>query len=132
MPAAARRATRQTASGISLPRFDARARSSRRYRRLVEELAAEVGGQLSAIDRELVAQAASLALRAEQIRETIVAGGAVDADEAIRLTSEYRRILASIQSKVTKNKPASNGNAALLDHLARNYGVTANDAGMDE
>lgn len=106
MPTAARRPTRTTSSGISLPRFDARTRSSRRYRALLEELSAEVGGQLSPIDRELIAQAAALALRAEQIREAIVAGGPVDADEAIRLTSECRRILLRLKAKATKNKPA--------------------------
>jgi hypothetical protein len=73
---------------------------------LLEELAAEVGGPLSAIDKELVAQAAALALRSEQIREAIVAGGPVDADEAIRLTSESRRILLRLKAKATKNKPA--------------------------
>ena len=117
MPTAARRSTRKTAAGINLPRCDARTRSSRRYRVLLDELAAEVGGQLSAIDRELVAQAAGLALRAEQIRESIVAGVSVDADEAIRLTSECRRILLRLKSKAAKNKPT--GATALQDYLAR-------------
>jgi hypothetical protein len=116
MPTAARRSTRKTATGINLPRCDARTRSSRRYRVLLDELSAEVGGQLSAIDRELVAQAAGLALRAEQIRESIVAGVSVDADEAIRLTSECRRILLRLKSKAAKNKPAG---PTLADYMAQ-------------
>jgi hypothetical protein len=126
MPTAARRSTRKTASGISLPRFDARTRSSRRYRARLEELAAEVGGPLSAIDKELVAQAAALALRGEQIREAIVAGGPVDADEAIRLTSESRRILLRLKAKATKNKPSG---PTLADFLARKAAETAAGAG---
>jgi hypothetical protein len=84
---------------------------------LLDELSAEVGGQLSAIDREMVAQAAGLALRAEQIRESIVAGVSIDADEAIRLTSEYRRILFQLKSKASRSKPT--GATALQDYLAR-------------
>lgn len=115
MPVAARRSTRRTSSGIRLPRHDARTRASRRYRALLEELAAEVGEPLSPIDKELVAQAAGLALRAEQIREDIVAGAAVDADEAIRTASECRRILLRLKGKAAKNKPAG---SILQEYLA--------------
>jgi hypothetical protein len=125
MPAAARRSTRKTNSGITLPRFDARNRVSRRYRSLLEEFAAEVGVPLSAIDRELISQAASLTLRAEQIRESIVAGVAIDTDEAIRLTSECRRILGSLKSKAAKNPPAA---TALADYLARKAATDAPEA----
>lgn len=104
MPTAARRPTRTTSSGISLPRFDARTRSSRRYRALIEELSAEVGGQLSPIDRALIAQAVGLALRAEQIREAIVAGEAVNDDEVIRMAGEVRRIVETLQAKSGKRK----------------------------
>lgn len=83
---------------------------------MLEEFSAEVGGPLSAIDRELIAQAASLTLRAEQIRESIVAGAAVDTDEAIRLARECRRILIRLKSKATKNKPAG---PTLAEYAAR-------------
>jgi hypothetical protein len=129
MPAAARRSTRKTTSGITLPRFDARNRVSRRYRSLLEEFAAEVGGPLSAIDRELVAQAASLALRAEQIRESIVAGVAIDTDEAIRLTSECRRILVSLKAKGAKNKPSGPTVADYMERKAREKAAGAFDGG---
>ena len=122
MPVAARRSTRKTASGIHLPRCDARTRSSRRYRQLLEEIATEVGGKLSPIDRELIAQAAGLSLRAEQIRENIVAGLSIDADEAIRLTSECRRILHQLKAKAIKNRPPQ---GALAAHIAAKYGAGA-------
>jgi hypothetical protein len=89
---------------------------------LLDELSAEVGGQLSAIDREMVAQAAGLALRAEQIRESIVAGVSIDADEAIRLTSEYRRILFQLKSKASSSKPTQD---ALAAHIAAKYSKVA-------
>jgi hypothetical protein len=106
MPTAARRATRKTSSGIPLPRFDARRRASRRYAELVLAFESEVSGELTDADRVMISQAASMSLRAEQIRESIVAGNVVDDDDAIRLASEIRRILIALKAKGSKNKPA--------------------------
>jgi hypothetical protein len=52
----------------------------------------------------LIAQAAGLALRAEQIREAIVAGEAVNDDEVIRMAGEVRRIVETLQAKSGKRK----------------------------
>ena len=43
--------------------------------------------------------------RSEAIQARIVAGEAVDVDEAVRLASEARRILSSLKGKATKNAP---------------------------
>jgi hypothetical protein len=99
---------RYSRSGILQPSVcDGRSRSARRFRRLCERFGSEIGGTLSAFDQELVSQAAALALRAEQIREAIVAGHEINADEAIRLASECRRILAALMAKADKAKPAA-------------------------
>ncbi|WP_425907605.1 hypothetical protein [Nitrobacter sp. TKz-YC02] len=107
MPTAARRSTRKTASGISLPRFDARTRSSRRYLELVQAFESELGYELTEADRVMVKQAASLSLQAEQIETSVVQGLPVDPDLSIRLTSEVRRILAGLKTKAAKHTPSN-------------------------
>ena len=119
MPVAARRSTRKTASGIRLPRVDARTRTSRRYLELVQTFEREIGGQLTETDRVLVKQAASITIRAEQLEGEIVAGQSVDSDELIRLTSECRRILATLKSKAAKNQPIGPTLAEYLAERAR-------------
>ncbi|WP_298111470.1 hypothetical protein [Bradyrhizobium sp.] len=122
MPVAARRSTRKTPSGIRLPRVDARTRTSRRYLELVQTFEREIGGQLTETDRVLVKQAASITIRAEQLEAAIVAGQSVDSDELIRLTSECRRILATLKGSAEKNKPAV---PSLQDYIASKYGAGA-------
>lgn len=80
-------------SGNALPRPDGRTLPARRYRQLLREFEAELGGNLSAIDKALLGQAAALVVRSEAIQTAIVAGHAADTDEAVRLASESRRIL---------------------------------------
>jgi hypothetical protein len=100
------RRLRYSRAGIVQPdAVDGRSRPARRFRRLCQEFEAEAGGQLSAIDRALIGQAAGLVERSEAIQARIVAGEAVDVDEAVRLASEARRILSSLKGKATKNAP---------------------------
>jgi hypothetical protein len=106
MPVAARRPTRKTASGIHLPRADTRTREWRRFRELVESYASELGQNLSEPEKALVAQISGLQLRIEDMQAAIVAGADVDADQVIRLSSEHRRLLASLRVKAEKAKPA--------------------------
>lgn len=119
MPVAARRSTRKTRSGIRLPRVDARTRSSRRYHQLILTFEAEIGRELTEADRVLIKQAATIALRAEQLEQEIVAGAVVDPDLVIRLTSECRRILTGLKDKSEKDKPAV---PKLAEYLASKYG----------
>jgi hypothetical protein len=104
-----------------LPRVDARTRASRRYLELVQTFEAELGYELTELDRVMVKQAASLSLQAEQVEASVVKGLTVDPDMSIRLTSEVRRILASLNSKAAKNTPA--GQDALAAHIATKYGA---------
>jgi len=97
---------RHTRGGTLLPRVDGRLLAARRYRTLVETFEAELGaGPLSAVDREMVRQAAAIALRAEELQTAIVAGHDVDTDDVVRLSSECRRILAGLKAKADKSKP---------------------------
>jgi hypothetical protein len=109
-------------SGISLPRPDGRTVSVRRYNQLVRDFEIELGGgPLSTIDMALLGQAAALVVRSEAIQTAIVAGREADTDEAVRLASESRRILASLTTRAAKAKPA--GHDPLAAHLKSKYGV---------
>lgn len=88
-PRAPKRRPRSTRTGITLPRSDGRTISSRRFASLCEEFAAELGGSLSAVDQNLVKQAANLVLASEIFQTRIVNGA-----EVVRMTLQklyYRR-----------------------------------------
>jgi hypothetical protein len=97
---------RYSKSGVLQPDVgDGRSRTARRFRRLSDEFAAEIGGSLTSIEKTLVSQAVGLLIRSEQIGADIVAGKSAAVDEAIRLASESRRILASLKARADANKP---------------------------
>ena len=78
-----------------------------RFRRLVRGLAQELGGMaaLPEADQVAIRQAASLAMRAEQLQAAIVRGDDVNPDELIRLTGASRRALETVRKRA-KPKPA--------------------------
>jgi hypothetical protein len=115
-PAYKRRA-RQTVNGLELPRTDGRTVASKRFRSLCEAFTAELGGQLSEVDQNLVKQASSLVLAAERFQVDVVNGADVDPDALVRVSSEARRILSTLRVKAAARKPAPA--ASLADHLAR-------------
>lgn len=101
---ATKRRPRRETGNIS-PRPDGRTLAARRYRRLLTDFEAEIGGELTAIDKALLGQAAALVVRSEQIQAAIVAGETAATDEAVRLASESRRILITLKAKAAKNRP---------------------------
>jgi hypothetical protein len=110
------RRLRYSRAGIPQPDdVDGRSRHAKRFRKLSDELAAEVGRPLSAIERTVVEQAVRLLLRSQT--ETNVGA-------AIRLASESRRLLASLRDK-SQHKTTPNGQDALARHLAERYGPAA-------
>jgi hypothetical protein len=88
-----------------------------------ETFAAELGGQLTEIDRSLIAQAANLVLASERFQADVVNGAEISADALVRVSSEARRILATLRTKA-KNKPAGQ---TLQEYLAEKYGHAAAD-----
>lgn len=112
---ATKRRPRRESGNVAL-RPDGRTITARRYHQLMREFEAEIGGELTAIDKALLGQAAALVVRSEEIQTAIIAGNASDTDEAVRLASESRRILVALKSKAAKNKPAG---PTLADYLAR-------------
>jgi hypothetical protein len=122
---------RYTADGILLPDLgDGRSRLARRYRRLCQELAEEVGGALTASERALIAQAAWLILQAEaNTTAANVAGENIGKDDSIRRASESRRLIELVMKgrKAGKSKPP--GDAELKAYLNEHYRQPAETGG---
>jgi hypothetical protein len=95
---------------------DGRSSSARRFRDLVRAYEAEVGGNLTEVERGLVRQAAALTFKAEKLQSDLVNGNPVDGDQLIRLTGTAKRILSALGEKASKRKPPA---PTLQDHLAR-------------
>jgi hypothetical protein len=86
--------------------IDGRSPTARRFRDLMQAYEAEIGPDLSEVERGLIKQAAALTLRAEQLQADIVNGKDVDSDALIRISSTAKRILGAIGEKAAKRKPA--------------------------
>jgi hypothetical protein len=111
---------------IELPRVaDGRSQYAKRFRRLVESFAEEIGGDPSPEDAALIRQTAHLVLTAEQMQVATVNGEDVDLDALIRINSETRRNLGMLKAKAVKNKPAAGPS---LDEL---FAVNADEAGAE-
>jgi hypothetical protein len=100
-----KRRSRHTPGGLELPRTDGRTLASKRFRKLCEAFTAELGGQLSEVDQNLVKQAANLVLAAERFQVEVVNGDPVDLDALVRVSSEARRILGMLRAKAARNSP---------------------------
>jgi hypothetical protein len=98
--------------------IDGRSADARRYRDLIVELVREHdgGGALSTTDLALIRQAASLTVRCEQMQSAVIRNEPIDEDMLIRLSSECRRILASLRKRTAKREPAT---PTLAEHLAK-------------
>lgn len=84
-----------------LPGIDGRSAAARRYRDLVADLAADLGGEaaLTSAELALVRQAAATTMRAEQLQAAIVRGETVTSDDLVRLSNASARILGALRSK---------------------------------
>ncbi len=101
---------------------DGRSSAARRFRDLTADLAHEFSVDLSTAELGLVRQAAALTLRAELLQAAIVRGEPVNADELIRLSSEARRILASL-----RKRPKAVQRTSLAEHITQHYPAPAHE-----
>lgn len=99
-----------------LPGIDGRSAAARRFRDLVADLAADLGGEasLSNADLALVRQCAGSVMASEQLSASIVNGQAVDADSLVRLGNTCARLLASLRRKGRQTPQAP----SLAEYLA--------------
>ena len=98
---------------------DLRSTAGRRFSFLVQSYSDELGDVLTEPELALVKQVASLQLKIEQMQGLIIGGADVDADAVIRLSSEHRRLLATLKGKADRAKPAPDD--ALQRYLAEHY-----------
>ena len=97
----------------------------RRHARLMREFAADLGlDRPTVAECGLLATAATLALRAEQLQAAIVRGEAVDGDELIRLSSEVRRVTTTLR----KRAPEQQRYVPLRERLAAEAAEAAGEA----
>jgi hypothetical protein len=90
------------------PKYRTPLAAVRRFNGLVLKFTHELlGGRtaLTALERELVRQAAAMVLRAEQLQAGLVRGEPVDPDELIRVTSEMRRAVKALGLKPRDGAP---------------------------
>src|SRR5262245_5424361 len=80
----------------SLPGIDGRGTWSRRRRDLIASFTAELGRPLRERDKALIANAASLIVRCEQLHVQIVNGADIDDDQLIRLSNVATRLLTAL------------------------------------
>jgi hypothetical protein len=87
----------------------------RRHARLMREFASDLGlDRPTVAECGLLATAATLALRAEQVQAAVVRGELIDGDELIRLSGEARRILTALR----KRAPEQQRHVPLRERLA--------------
>ena len=109
-------------SGIALPRTDQRKPAVRRFRALVDAFETDRGGTLSVADKSLIVTAATLVIRQEALRESVVRGETVDDGELTRVSSEVRGIVGTLKARAEKSSPG--GQDPLAAHLQAKYGKT--------
>jgi len=106
---------------IELPLVaDGRSQYAKRFRKLVEDFVAQLGGDPNAEDAALIRQTVHLILTGEQMQAAAINGEDVDVDAVVRINSETRRNLAMLKARADKSKPASQ---TLADFLATKYGA---------
>jgi hypothetical protein len=110
-------------------KIDGRGHNARRFRDLVAAFSVGLG-ELTEVDRALIKNAATLALKMELLQADLVAGKDVDADQLIRLAGTSKRALAAVSAKEVK----PSGGSALQEYLAKHaaaQAVQADDADED-
>jgi hypothetical protein len=133
--------TRRTrpVGNIALPRTDGRTIAARRFAAVVRDIVSEIGStdSLTAGERSLIVQAATLTLACEALSERIARGERVthaEADSLIRFASESRRIVSTLRQIAaarTAEEREAERKSAWRDHMEAKYGTEDHDGGDD-
>jgi len=94
---------------------DGRSAEARRFRDLVRSYESEFESTSEA-DRNLIRQAALLALKSEHLQAAVVRSEPVDADTLTKLAGQLRRVLGDLRRKAEEQAPAP---ISLHEHLSR-------------
>lgn len=102
-----------------LPRLRTQLGVARRFNVIANRIAADLNRLLTLVERELTRQAAACLCRCEQLQAQLLSGEIVVADELVRLTSEARRITATLRRVRAPDIPSDEASfAPLRDRLA--------------
>jgi hypothetical protein len=96
---------------------DGRSALARRYRDICQAYETDAGGVIPEADRDLIRQAASLTLRAEQMAASLVRGEDINNDELVRISSTAKRLIETIRVKADARKPAAPGLGDILGEI---------------
>lgn len=85
---------------------DGRSASARRFRDLVREFTAELGGDTIMTEpmRAMVRQASAVTVEAERMQATIIRGEPVDTEQLVRVTNTLSRIMNGLKAKAKASK----------------------------
>jgi hypothetical protein len=100
-----------------LPGVDGRSTWGRRRRDLIASLTGEMNRPLRERDKVLIANAASIICRGEQLHVQIANGAAVDDDQLIRLSNVATRLLTALG--LDKHKPPESESLDPLEYARR-------------
>jgi hypothetical protein len=94
---------------------DGRTAWARRHRELAAGFAADLGSNLSAIERALLDHAATVALEAEQMKAMQLNDQDIDLDALVRLTNSLTRLRIELGKRI--EKPLTHEERMHLDSL---------------
>ena len=100
-----------------LPGVDGRSTWSRRRRDLIASFTAELGRPPRERDKVLIANAASLIVRCEQLHVQIANGSTVDDNDLIRLSNVAARLLTALD--LDKRRPSASESLDPLEYARR-------------
>jgi hypothetical protein len=116
----------QVTNGSKLHLFgDGRSAGARRFRDLLSEFAAEVGGlnALPATAQQLVRRLAQVSVELEVLEATRASGQAIDPVTFVTIVNSQRRLLRDLEALKTKSLPSRQ--PTLQEHLRKQCVVTA-------
>jgi hypothetical protein len=87
--------------------YDQRTRAARRFKQLVSDFIADLGGNenLTIAEKALIRQAAVVMMRAEEMQASILNGDTVDDATLVRLSNAAARILGQLGVQHRKRQP---------------------------
>jgi hypothetical protein len=83
---------------------DGRSAQARRFRRLVRQFQAELGGDLSGAEETLIEQAALLTMKSEALRDAILQGDDVPEESLVRIANAVGRVVRDLRAAKGKRQ----------------------------
>jgi hypothetical protein len=92
---------------VLVPGIDGRSAGARRLRDVIEDLTADMGGNLGEAERLQVRTVAGLVVHAEQLTADMLNGKPVDSEQITRVSNSAARLLTSLKAKRKAKAPTA-------------------------